>query len=79
MTNDLRLKAKIIRCYPVFEKMSQLMIIALAAELIEFKTFKKDDLIQKQSECAPTSIKQNEIVRMHAHLTLEKKRVKKVA
>lgn len=65
LTHELRLRASIIRCYPIFKNISELQVIALASELIEFKNYKKGDVIRKQSECAPTSEKLERIIKMH--------------
>lgn len=55
MTEDSLLKRYQIMSFPVFSKLSELLVTSLITEYLEFRTFKAGDLIIKQSKYSPSN------------------------
>jgi len=65
MTEELMLKRSLVKCYEVFKNFSDLALMTLVSELMQIKTFKKDDLVMHQSKVAPSSTAHQEFIRSH--------------
>lgn len=74
MTEEVKLKSSLARCYRVFEKMSELAVIALVSEFVQTRTFKKGELIVPQSKYAPTCPAHQRFMQTHERIFTEKNR-----
>jgi len=55
MTEELQLKRSIAQCYPVFENLSELVIIALVSEFFQTKRFAEGEFLVAQSKYSPSN------------------------